>query len=242
MARIKYKDPVTGEIKYADLAIQLPFPNGTANGDIPVWDNDNQEWVIKPKWKLFFQPVEYIENTGTGNYIKTGYTPTVNTEVIADMLISGFAGSKEAVMGTTTSSNHRCCFGISKIIDETKWYFGIGDTNLTGGVSDNNRHTFKLSMPDKKGYVDGVDIGGTAAQVWSSGEFTVFSRTPDIDGSQNNYCMLGKIYRLTMNENGTTIHDYIPCYNLFDSTIGLFDLVDNSFHVGTGTFTKGADV
>lgn len=46
MARIKYTDPVTHEVKYADLAVQLPFPSGSADNDIPLWDNTNGVWVV----------------------------------------------------------------------------------------------------------------------------------------------------------------------------------------------------
>ena len=46
MARFKYYDGTAGEWKYADMVAEIPFPNGTNDGDIPIWDATNGEWTV----------------------------------------------------------------------------------------------------------------------------------------------------------------------------------------------------
>lgn len=55
-----------------------------------------------------------------------------------------------------------------------------------------------------------------------------------------------KIYEGTVDNtaSSTLVHNYIPCYRISDSVIGLYDVVTNVFYVnaGTGTFSKGPDM
>lgn len=59
---------------------------------------------------------------------------------------------------------------------------------------------------------------------------------------------IAKLYgaKISKKVNGviTLMRDLIPCYRKSDSTIGLYDLVNNQFYTnsGSGTFTKGPDV
>ena len=43
MARIKYYNPTTQSWEYADEAVS-PFPDGTNDGDVPMWDDG--EWGV----------------------------------------------------------------------------------------------------------------------------------------------------------------------------------------------------
>lgn len=55
----------------------------------------------------------------------------------------------------------------------------------------------------------------------------------------------GKIYSFTMDSiDGTSIRNFVPCYRKSDGVIGLYDTVGAVFYtdIGTGSFTKGADV
>lgn len=55
----------------------------------------------------------------------------------------------------------------------------------------------------------------------------------------------GKVYSFTMDSaNGTPIRNFVPCYRKSDGVIGLYDTVTDAFftNIGTGNFTKGANV
>lgn len=53
-----------------------------------------------------------------------------------------------------------------------------------------------------------------------------------------------KLYSIKVNKNGELIRDFVPCYRKADGEVGLYDLVDLRFfeNLGTGSFSKGADV
>jgi len=59
------------------------------------------------------------------------------------------------------------------------------------------------------------------------------------------YAFNGKLKtaRIT-NSNGVVIHDYVPCYRKADGEIGVYDIIDSTFHTnsGTGTLVKGNNV
>ena len=243
MARIKYKDPVTGEIKYADLAIQLPFPNGTANGDIPMWDNDNQEWVIKPKWKLFFQPVEYIENTSK-QYIQSVYTPTNNTRIKAHFYTTAVMSSDNTPFGSkkTTGSPQ---YQYNLCVWSNVWYFDFGTNSGLSRNYDSSVNDYIIDINKNVVNFNGTDYTITDNVFTADYPIHIFTRNADNVSSpaSANYCKM-KLYSFEVWENNVKVRDMIPCYRIADGEIGMYDVVGNQFYTnaGAGTFTKGADV
>lgn len=53
-----------------------------------------------------------------------------------------------------------------------------------------------------------------------------------------------RLYEIKLGFNGVFETHLIPCYRKSDNSIGMYDIIKKSFrpNLGTGTFTKGADV
>ncbi len=56
---------------------------------------------------------------------------------------------------------------------------------------------------------------------------------------------MGKLYSFVMEDmRGEEIRHFVPCYRKADGIIGLYDIISKGFYtnIGSGSFTKGADV
>lgn len=191
---------------------------------------------ITPRLPDEYQEVEYIQSTGT-QYINTNYKITPNTEIIVDGMIIGngyfaIAGRAGYYMSGIygNSSTSKIC---------ARWRNGAS-SNLTVATSEDigeNRHTFKLNKTAF--YIDNVNKG-------SFNSTYNFSVTDDIYifGLGKVSMSVGRLYSMTISDNGVLARKLIPCYRKSDNAIGLYDLVNNVFYTnaGTGTFLMGVEV
>ncbi len=241
MSRIKYHDPVTGEVKYADTALQLPFPSGTANGDIPVWDNDNRVWVVKAPSRLpsAYQEVEWIASNGT-QFINTDFYPAGTTRVEC-VVEKGTAGNNDyQIFGGRNSLNDKTfCLNLAKDTDSFR-----SDYDSTVGTA--TAYTGTPVTIDKNGNtttVNGVTVTATSGSFTSSYPAYLFGWNNG--GSAILSTSVVKIMWCKMYANDALRRYFIPCYLKEDDTqIGMYDIITNKFYTnsGSGTFIKGADV
>jgi len=237
MARIKYYDSVTQQWVYGDMALQPPLPTGTANGDILVWDNTNQEWVVKPKWQIHFQPVEYIESTGTQR-IDTGIKTT--NGVIIDFQYTSATNDSSCFGAMTNNTTNRY-----DIIYYDGLYFSCGNgadvsSEITGDAT--RRILLEQGVTNQDLKIDGTTIATYPAFTNGCTYNThLFARK---QGSSSYKYASVKIYSCKLYVDGTLQRDFVPCYRISDSVIGMYDTVNGVFYTnaGSGTFTKGADV
>lgn len=183
-----------------------------------------------------YQPVEYIESTGT-QHVNTNCKITPNTEIIVDGMIIGngyfaVAGRSGYYMSGIygNSSTSKIC---------ARWRNGAS-SNLTVTTSEDigeNRHTFKLNKTAF--YIDNVNKGNFNSTY-------NFSATDDIYvfGLGEASMSIGRIYSMTISDNGVLVRDFIPCCRKSDNTAGLYDLVNNTFYTnqGAGTFMTGEEI
>ena len=91
---------------------------------------------------------------------------------------------------------------------------------------------------DVEANIDGVSNSGslvTSQSTWDSTNSSLYFWF-----QSNNRKMTGRIYSATINQLGSVIADFVPCYRKSDDVIGLYDLINRAFYETTGT--KGADV
>lgn len=205
-------------------------------------DSVTQQWVYGdmavalPPSRLpsAYQEVEYIESDGTGQYIDTGITPIGTTTIILDFEFKNTFVSWGGVFGAYSSNKH---FAVT-------WQANDGVVHYCHGSSESGDKTFTRN----KRYVlkIGEMLSATSDSCfnYSPSTFTADTSIWLFTYAHSTSTFAEKIYRFQHYENGLIQHDFIPCYRISDSVIGMYDTVNDVFYTnsGTGTFTKGGNV
>lgn len=197
-----------------------------------IYNND----VVWEKKRLpaEYQEVEYIESTGT-QYIDTGIASTRYITTSLDMQFTEYSSSSMIIIAWSTGAG--------------RW-FGKGGLNTYSGgndaVSDVDALLRKeievFFTPSTTGFtIDGVTYSKAVTSSKSNG-YTLFAGRNVSSGVA--YYASAKLYKATIQENGETIRDFIPCYRKIDKKPGLYDVFNDVFYTndGTGEFNVGADI
>ena len=196
-----------------------------------------------------YQEVEYIESlgaTGTnpGPYIDIGFIPD-NTSGFELETYFTQTSTDTTRLGVRQDSatNSRFTFGTV----ENKMYFGWGATTPIASsrpsVSADTWYDVKMNyLNDRKCQLDNV------ACVENLGTLSItFTYTAVIGGFNLAGAVRSRPIRIRKGifTRGTTIERYlISVYRKSDSTIGLYDIINNKFYTNNGidAFTKGNDI
>ena len=216
------------------------LPGGANNGDILLWDSSQNKYVSKPKWQMIYQPVEYIESTGT-QYI--------NTAIVADGIDIRFKHTNldnNCIFGSDNndySSTTWKRFGENLYNDYFQIMYGNGDTSFANIIpEDTNWHTVQSGKKFSTIIFDNIDreLDLTSANAGAVDMF-LFALNNGREAAQK---VMGSISHCKLYQGTVLVRDFQPVYNIFTGEIGLFDKVNNKFYgnAGTGTFLKGADV
>ena len=179
-----------------------------------------------------YTELEYIQSTGT-QYINTGFQPNQNTEISATAYLTAQ--------------------------DAGAWLFGARNANSVatfGFLTYENAYRSDYNTDQNKSipatYSDPFDIDKNKNQTQINGETEAISTAGTF---QCNYPLIlfanntggnisgfgsGKIYQLSIYDNGTLVRDFIPCRNP-SGEIGLYDTVNSQFYKneGSGIFVSG---
>ncbi len=178
-----------------------------------------------------YQEVEYLQSTGT-QYIDSGFVPTEQTKVEAKWIGTGngrLYGYYSTTVGFTAivGSNGGAAGWICK--DQ------IVNINISWGTVYTSIHDATGVLTN--GYVAATYEGVTAFT--SAGTMHIFKHN-----NRNSSEFIGSIYYLKAWSGATMIRDYVPAVRKADGVAGMYDLVNGTFTVnsGTGTFAVGPDV
>lgn len=223
-----------------DAIDAVDLPSGSNAGDILVWSGS--AWVAKPKWQMIYQPVEYIESTGT-QYIDTGIVPQANDIWSLDVQFTGDVSTGNfhingCYLGAPATSRMSIGVWLGKF-----QYACSGTAIETTSTSDNIRHKFTLDTLNQEFLIDDTVVD-SISQVSLSEELPNIALCGRFSTYGFENATSEKIYGMTYIRGGTTIRELYPCYRIADNEIGLYDAVNKQFYTnaGTGTFAKGADV
>ena len=198
-----------------------------------------------------YQEVEWIQvSTSVGAYLNLGFTfdtaakvrlgmYAVNSEaayifgaaeqsgVYRCMISAPYGGGLDAYGYNTANSAyiaHKRAL-VANVLNELEYSFKpgkatttfINKTNGQSSTSDCDTYTMSSNL-----YLFGQNYNGTA-------RFGAYRKIK---------------YFQYYDKNDTLICDLVPCYRKSDGVIGMYDRARNTFltNVGSGTFTKGADV
>lgn len=212
-------------------------PSGTNNGDILVWNGS--AWVTAPAWRSMYQPVEYIESSGT-QYIDTGVPITSDLRMVLERAnvntgdcIEGALYNSGSVSSFSWGTNGATSYNFGSLVGSNTSAWGASNV-----PADANKHTVDMSSGSQK--LDGVEY---ATQTIAESSVTIGLFAWHAGGNFNTRYST-RVYSCKFYNGDTLIRDYIPVYNVFNGEIGLFDKQNYKFYgnQGTGTFTKGADV
>ncbi len=195
--------------------------------------NNDVVWE-KKRLPVEYQEVEYIESTGT-QYIDTGISSTRYITAHLDMQFTEYSSSSMIIIAWSTGAG--------------RW-FGKGGLNTysagNDAVSDIDCLTRKeIEVTFTNSDITFVIDGTTYSKASTSSQsitYTMFAGRNVKSGVS--YYSSAKLYKATIQENGLTIRDFIPCYRKIDKKPGLYDAFNDVFYTndGTGEFNVGADI
>ncbi len=203
-----------------------------------------------------FQPVEYIESTGTqyiNSFINNPINENRNIRVTANVEFCSDATG--ALFGMSPSGMKEETFSFA--FSNGKWSLRTGGYTLNSLSIAEPNIRYNLDMyisSDLRTITVNNELVGTDNRYATVSKMTeplfLFAnhiRKHNESGNTSTifeYSYL-KLYSLKIYENDKLIRDFIPCYKISDeNNIGLYDRVEQRFYGndGTGSFLKGADV
>ena len=176
-----------------------------------------------------YTQLEYIESAGT-QYIDTGISvPHESSKVVVqfstsnttqDAPISGYAYSTWGWSTNMLYVSNKQKFGINGVVGPTVVAGTVYEVEYSNTYFKINGATTSATFT---GYVDGYNN-------------TVFYG----NGKRGQY----KLYFYKLYNGSLLVRDYVPAKRNSDGSVGLYDLVSNTFfgNSGTGTFTAGPEI
>ena len=199
------------------------------------------------KYEKMYQPVEYIESTGT-QYIDTGIKPNSNTSVEIDM----------AIMNEIPNYSWSTVFGAG---NDSYWFFLQSNKYGAYAPFDNkfsftcgyNSDPYRAATSSEyvfgrkyhiKTSICSIQFDNSITNASSIGDFTI-DKNMTIFALNNNGTILHhayiRLYSFKITQNNSLVRYMVPVVRKSDNEIGLYDLVEGKFYTnqGSGEFLIG---
>lgn len=228
------------------LNILTSLPQGTNNGDILLWDSSQNKYVSKPKWQMIYQPVEYIEATGT-QWINTGLKGADGVDIDFEIIQNVQTDIGASVFSSREEHGSSDWYGLEHFTWNgffiARFSQGPQITSIPELYQSLSRHQLRYGTAfENKIYVDGEYYSDHSSVKQYSSPTSVMclfkNALADIDKAK------ARIYSARFYIGSTLARDLIPVRNVSDGSIGMYDKTEGKFYGnnGSGTFLKGADV
>ena len=189
-----------------------------------------------------YTQLEYIESTGE-QYIDTGYIfNSTNYKANIDIVLTNTTISPQRIMGAYDGTNRSLLITITTA-NGIYGQFGTGSqyVNSASNIFDTNKHNIQIEQTSTTGIlsIDGTTYSNTLTSTPSKAGTTVHL----FHSNGNTQYLYAKIYNCKIYDNDTLVRNFIPCKNS-SGTIGMYDIVSNTFYEnqGTGTFIAGPEM
>ena len=165
-----------------------------------------------------YTTIPYIEATGT-QYMDTGFVPTINTTVVANLLIPSGVGNKNLFCAYTN-------FALNSM-SNNKLEYRLGTGNWTQIATPSPvTSRFDVEFNCKEIKFNGTVIASpNLSSLSNTYTLWLFSRS----GGASTYYGHARIYSLKIYDNGIIVRDYIPTLSP-DGVAGLWDNVNKVFY------------
>lgn len=211
---------------------------------IRAYKGDELVWK-KSRLPIGYQEVEYLESSGQ-QYINTNFIPSNNTTVNLKVSISDYTQNVH-IFGCKGTGNNR--FSLVYNYNDNKYFYltlgsaGINNITIPRVVLINTIHDITAGKIDS--YlalkVDTESVTKSMMVIDPGTSMIMFAG--EWNGSIMSYSKC-KIYNFKIEDNGIVYRNFVPARRISDNTLGMYDLVSNTFFTnkGTGTFIAGPDV
>lgn len=164
-------------------------------------------------------------------YFTTGLYLNSESVVVADLQFENAGGNTYGCFSGTNASDNFCLYAGSSSSDAYVRYNG----EVARVFRPTSGTRYKLIHSKDGFFVDGTQV----AQAFSAATFTCSNPfcVGTLSGSSSAK-LKGRVYRLTVTENGGVKMDLIPCQNS-NSVYGLYDLIGGTFYQSAGTAFSG---
>lgn len=199
-----------------------------------------------------YQAVEWVcAEYAVGTYIDLGFNFDIGATVYLTQWISSETVTAYPFGAVENSGVLRC--NISSPLNNTYAYFyGSNGTEYIGTRVDVNIDGSKteliFTIKPKNMYLENITTGTVSTIMKNQASYTMSSNLYLFAQNYNGSPRWGGTRKLGKfkyyDKNDILICDLVPCYRKSDGEIGMYDNVRRIFltNVGTGKFTKGADV
>ena len=207
--------------------------------------------VIRSKLSADYQPVEYIESTGT-QLIDTEFYPTAKTKFCAEILFDNSNGvidyGSAGFMGLTSDFSMNFGGGAGQEKQIFIWLntYGGDQTKITSiNYYYINEKTYYELDAKNSTYVIGTKNGKVNTTKTTDSKHPIrlfgYMNTSEVIKPFNYYPM--RLYTCKFYDDDKLMRNFVPCYSKINGAIGLYDLVEGKFYgnLGTGVFAKGVD-
>lgn len=199
-----------------------------------------------------YQEVEYIKAaSGIGAYINLGFAFDTAARIKIGMYLGTSLTDTAYWFGAAENSGkYRCMLTAPNNSSASGYVYGFAGSSylaLTISlVADSLNEIEYVLKAGELSYVNNTN--GKKDKYSNNVAFTMTNKLHLFAQNYNGSVRFGGArqihYFKYYDKTDTLICDLVPCYRKSDGVIGMYDLVSNKFftNVGSGTFTKGADV
>ena len=224
----------------------ITIPEGNAikitAGGVVLWEK------VTSRIPKEYQEVEWVQAAANvGAYIDLGFSyDTAATIHIGQWVMNN---NTAYPFGTTDAGGgNRCCISTPYYNGANAYYrssAGESTSIVCSYVLNQLNHfvaTYKVGAIRLENLTNGASVSGNLASYAISANHYLFAQ------NYKSAPRFGDIRRISFfqyyDKTDTLICDLVPCYRKSDGVIGMYDIVRKIFltNVGSGTFTKGADV
>lgn len=226
---------------YGTWTVTATLSGNTASKTIKISTNEQYDLYFYCILPSAYQPVEYIESSGS-QYINlnlstlgAGYT----VDFVCRATSAPSAGNGPAIHFGGTAYNSTAGNIAANNDKYLAWFNTV--SKYFSILQGKTRFKFVFNVSDLT--IDAIeDSGAISTQSWN---FTVptFSGVRLFNNSSTQYGKF-RVFSLLVKNGNTKVRDMYPCYRISDSVAGLYDIANNVFYQngGSGTFTVGPDV
>ena len=234
-------DVFFNEMKTIGASVRLFYDFESNTFAFSVWrglDRSKDDWFLpeeEPRLPEGYQELEYIK--ASGRYIDTGFKPDQDTRVSMEVEVDSGASGNQAFFGSRLAQN-RAAFVLWATGSTVRSDYGTDQLTLSGISSHDVR---QIDKNGRKITVNGVSFNNDEATFSTNTKLSLFG--VNTNGTVSGF-LSASLYSCEVYDGAEKVRDYVPARRTSDSALGLYDLVNGTFTMwsGSGTVTAGPDV
>ena len=197
-----------------------------------------------------FTKIDYLKftkgsvsgNVQEGQYINTGIVINSTDKVEAEASVDDVNDNKAIWSARITiSGTMQRNFTVFSLSAGTRWDY---DSTQYSATQINANQKYKFTIDANKAYLDDTLIKTFNSATFNTGNSALIGASWNSDNTTPGNLLSGKMYDWKCwNSGGTARGLFYTCYHTETGILGMFDAVNNNFHMnaGTGNFAKPTD-